>query len=263
MPVILVATALLVWLGLGPLRSLLKGEEEDQAPVPAVVESPSETFEELPPEPQAEPPDEFPVEPTVEPPALPEGTVPFHSANSPTELNPDLTWSLGGSADSAYDLDESGDTLTIVAGPNTMNWNDVVTAPMILYDVSGDFSAQVRVSSGSVPLHHTGYGLGVRSKSDHTTWLEVVQSQDLFAFKNIGGTVRSVGNVSYSDTVVHLRIERTADRFTISYSPDGEAWIRMRSNEELPLSGDAELYLLTYANGSPVEAQFSEFRVNG
>ena len=258
-PLVLVAAALLAWVGFGPLMELLNGQRTTQTQVlsPAPQSAGSTV------EPSVKPPVEPPDEPPAEPPALPESAVPLQAAGSPGVLNPDLVWHQGGTRANAYSLSGDGSTLTLVAGPDTMNWGDAETAPMVLYDLDGDFDfvAQVRAASSSgevVP--RTGFGFGVRSKSDPTRWLQLTRSQLLFATQNADAT-QHLNQIQYSEEAVHLRIERNGGRYALSYSRDGASWDALLTDSEFELPGGAELYLLAFAADDRFEAQFSDFRV--
>jgi regulation of enolase protein 1 (concanavalin A-like superfamily) len=144
-----------------------------------------------------------------------------------------------------------------------MNWGTAQTAPMILYRVSDDFTAQVRVECDpSLVSNYTGFGFGVRSRSDHATWLQLVRTHALFATRDAGGATSHLNTTPYGSSAVYLKIERSGTSFALGYSENGASWVNLYAGTYANLPPEVDLYLFSFASENPpLSARFSDLRV--
>jgi regulation of enolase protein 1 (concanavalin A-like superfamily) len=178
-------------------------------------------------------------------------------------LNSDLVWRPGTSPESTYTINGDKKILTLTAGPETMNWGGAETSPMILYQVSGNFEAQVEViCNPSSIVAYSGYGFGVRSRSDHLTWLQFEGGGDLFATENRSGATLHLNTTPYGRSNIYLRIKRVGDNFSFSYSANDDSWTYLVSDYNFNLPQDTEIYMFVFTPQSySLSVQFSDFRI--
>lgn len=190
--------------------------------------------------------------------------VSFSSPDDPEVLNEALGWQAGGSEANSYDLTLNPGALTLVGGPNTDQWRSVDSAPAIIYPVSGDFLAEVKVVFAPDENYQTA-GIGIRSVGE-PTWLRIARIYDsgnkLAVSASDGGNSSPLSVAEYVDDTVWLRVQRRGSIFNFSYSTNGSNWVELEKDLVFELPGDAELFLNAYSTANTgVVAQFSEFSV--
>jgi regulation of enolase protein 1 (concanavalin A-like superfamily) len=186
--------------------------------------------------------------------------VPFGSTSNPDELNPALKWWKGESKDSDYKVGER--SLTVTSGAWTNQVSEVNTAPMVTYPITGDFTAQVMMVFD--PSDGQYAGLGVKSIENDTTWLRITRARDgsgddVVFSTNDQGNFDYVNHTSYSQDVIHLRIERKGKVFNLFYSPDGNYWSNL-GETKFSLSNQAEVYFVVLGD-DPASAQFRDLKI--
>lgn len=208
--------------------------------------------------------DDITPESTADPAVAVSESLPFSSSDDPEVLNEALGWQAGGSEANSYDLTLNPGALTLVAGPNTNQWQSVDSAPAIIYPVSGDFLAEVKVVFAPDENYQLA-GIGIRSVGE-PTWLRIARAYDsgnkLLVTGSDGGNSSHLSIVEYVDDTVWLRVQRRGSIFNFFYSTNGSNWVELEKDLVFELPDDAELFLNAFSTANTgVVAQFSEFRV--
>ncbi|MCE7986818.1 MAG: DUF1349 domain-containing protein [Caldilinea sp. CFX5] len=184
------------------------------------------------------------------------------------ELNTDLSWISGTSSLSKYELDHTGGKLTIHSGPHTQLWDIVDSIPMILYTVSGDFTAQVRLEIDP-KRNHDFAGLGVRSTAiDSDSWIRMFRGygngQLLGYATMLNG--RPTDNISITNATkqIYLRLTRRGYDFQMDYSSDAKSWTLLHESVNVPMPETVYVHLYVNTgtdNNNSFSADFMEFSV--
>jgi regulation of enolase protein 1 (concanavalin A-like superfamily) len=168
-----------------------------------------------------------------------------------------------------YELLPSPNSFRVTAASSTDMNGGVKTAPLIVYAKSGDFDARVKVvASPSVPCQFAG--MGVRPTHSADAWLRIgrqscgANNQLVTTLDNQDQSRLGFGEndvVSYSFTTVYLRIQRTGQLFTLSYSRNGSDWQIIANKYALPMEEHVDIFLVTLShNGSEsLTADFYDF----
>jgi regulation of enolase protein 1 (concanavalin A-like superfamily) len=199
--------------------------------------------------------------------------IPFGSATNPYQLNPAFHWRQGGSTYSSVILSQVSPAVIITGGPNADSWQDKDQMPLLLYSISGDFDAQVKLDF-SPKSCGTAAGIGVRSATDNLTWLRFIRGCiDVPAVASIAvdsdnhgvaGRPTSPVNFSFPNSA-YLRIQRRGgSSFTFSYSANGNDWTSLLSDFLFQMPASAEIFVTAVSWGSEsAQAYFDDFRVAG
>lgn len=171
-------------------------------------------------------PTSTPISPTATVTPRPSGPIPFSLPGNPNQLNPTFTWHQGGSNASSYDLTLNPGYLTLIAGPNTQEWEDAVSAPLIGYPFTGDFEASVKAISNPTGRQHTRFC--VRAATDYNARLCIAEYGSTINIWTRDTWLQE--RISFSDDTVYLKIERRGSLFTLSYSTNGSNWIVVKEN---------------------------------
>ena len=155
---------------------------------------------------------------------------------------------------------------------------NVMNAPRLLRDVTGDFTAQVRVGGEFRPsgpsttpggLPFTGAGLVVIG--DDRTYLRLERAaldrngtNDPYVNwegRMNGGQWASSAKLLPDDGAIYLRLRRQGDRFFVSFSRDGAAWTDLPLQDvSLPATVKVGVAAVTSSAG-PFKPQFDDFRI--
>jgi hypothetical protein len=190
----------------------------------------------------------------------------FSDSANPNNLNPILGWQPGSSIGNNYDLEINPGELTLIAGANTDQKREINTLPLVIYTITGNFEAQVRVYC--IPTGNVQFaGIGVRSTSNSSTWARTLRGY--YNGQVVGVNVdqngqESFGNgIPYSNDIVYLKIVRNKSLVTFSYSTNGVNWVVSAKNIVAELPEDVEIYLYAFSayNNSGFVAQFKDFSV--
>jgi len=66
----------------------------------------------------------------------------------------------------------------------------------------------------------------------------------------------------YSKSTIYLKIKRTENYFTLSFSEDDFLWKDLKKDYLVPMSSDVEIFLVTLSNSNYIfSADFSDFSV--
>lgn len=191
----------------------------------------------------------------------------FTDPNDPNALNPTLVWQPGSAGVNAYDLTLGPESLTLIAGGGTDQWQGTNTGPFIVLPVSGDFDVSVRVETSPVEIFQRA-GIGVRSSQDINTWANISRNyhnaisggQGIMVLSNQQGNSSLLGNVAYAGEVCFFKIERRGPSLNLSYSEDGTNWIVLEPNYVANFGDPVEIFLMASStSGRGLTAQFSEF----
>ncbi|MBN1286092.1 MAG: DUF1349 domain-containing protein [Anaerolineae bacterium] len=188
--------------------------------------------------------------------------IPFAAPTDPATLNPAFEADSGGVVENTYSLDPETGALTIAAGPKTNIWGN--TASLVTYPLTGDFEAVVNVAFDPViGAVHKVAGLCVRPAGNPATWLRISMNngEQIFFKASVNGEDVATKEIGYSERTAFLKIERSADLFTLLYSMDGSNWTRLQTYyQEMP---DAvEVFFVVYATGEEgTSAEFRDFWV--
>lgn len=205
-------------------------------------------------------PTSTPIPPTATITPRPSGPIPFSLPGNPNQLNPAFTWHQGGSNASSYDLTLNPGYLTLIAGPNTQEWEGAVSAPLVAYPFTGDFEASVKTISNPTGRQHTRFC--VRAATDHNARLCIAEYGSTITIwtRDIWIDER----VSFSGDIAYLKIERKGSLFTLSYGTTGSNWIVVKENYVFDLTPNVEIYIGVAAPANEgLVAQFSDFVVIG
>lgn len=189
-------------------------------------------------------------------------------ASSDGSLNSLFTWHEGDSSANSYDI-TSSNSVTISAISNTNQWGDVNSAPLILFPISGDFIAQVRLDVNP-QQNLQGAGFGLLSMSNRKTWIRVERHN----YENLQRVTANIMNngqlvpgftentARYSGETVYFKIQRKGSLFSIWYSPDNNQWKYLFQDVSFDVPNNAEIYFYgaSIAN-TGITTQFSDFRV--
>jgi hypothetical protein len=188
----------------------------------------------------------------------------FASAGDGFSFSPIWKFYQGSSASRVFGIDVTTNTLTLFGDSNTEQSGNTTTAPVLAYEYEGDFTARVILNYSSVsPLHGTGFG--VRAGDNANEWIRLTRVDDELQFVvNEGGEASVEKSLSYTGgDNVYLQIGRTGDRFTLSYSIDGDSWDVLAEDFNFALPQTVEIFVTTFF-GEPTGAgsgTFSEFKV--
>jgi hypothetical protein len=188
----------------------------------------------------------------------------FASAVDEFSFSPIWKWYQGSSSSRVHSIDVENNILTLFGDSNTEQSGNTTTAPVLAYEYEGDFTARVILNYSSVsPLH--GAGFGVRGSDNSNMWLRLTRIEDeLQLIVNEGGEASVEKSLSYTGGVdVYLEIARTGDRFTLSYSIDGDSWDVIAQDFNFALPETVEIFLTTFFSepAGAAAGSFSEFRV--
>lgn len=187
------------------------------------------------------------------------------------ELNTDLSWISGTSSLSKYELDHTGGKLTIHSGPRTQLWDIVDSIPMILYPVSGDFTAQVRLEID--PKRNYDFaGLGVRSTPiDSESWIRMFRGYGEYGNGQLLGYAtmlngKPADNISITNATkqIYLRLTRRGYDFQMDYSSDAKSWTLLHESVNVPMPETVYVHLYVNTgtdNNNSFSADFMEFSV--
>jgi hypothetical protein len=154
-----------------------------------------------------------------------------------------------------------------------------VNAPRILKDVTGDFSARVKVPNrfgpagpstapGRLPYH----GAGLLLWSDPETYIRVERAsiaRDGKILHSAAFEVRSGGRIAHAQSMpiadgpLFLRLDRQGDQVLAFHSADGVGWIPLGS---VPVAMPAKARVGVAAINSsvqPLAARLEDYRVDG
>jgi hypothetical protein len=136
--------------------------------------------------------------------------------------------------------------------------------------VGGDFRATIAVKARTT-RHGDMVGFGVTGTPSTTHWISVVKAfasdANPNAFVGIvskrGDLLEMVSPTSYAADTVHFSIERRGDRFTFSYSPDGQRWSPVRQDLEFAVGRNAKIFAVAYSglDNPPLSAELSGLTV--
>ncbi len=196
--------------------------------------------------------------------------IPFGSATNPYQLNPVFRWRQGGSTYSNASLSRVSSAVIITGGPNADSWADKDQMPLLLYSISGDFDAQVKMDF-SPKMCNTYAAMGVRSATDNLTWIRFLRGcinspavgSIAIDLDNHGAPGRAIGPINFNfPNPAYLRIQRRGgSSFTCSYGPNGNDWTRLSDfSFQMPTSVEIFLTATSYGDTS-AQAYFDDFRV--
>ncbi len=155
----------------------------------------------------------------------------------------------------------------------------VLNAPRLVRDVTGDFTAQVRVDGDFSPtapstsptgLPYLGAGIVVGSGDQTFMRLEraaVNRGAKTVAYVDWEG--RTVGKANWSgngglndkEPAIYLRLRRLGDRFFAAFSRDGTNWTELPPQDvKLPAAVKVGVAAVTTSAG-PFKATFDDFRI--
>jgi regulation of enolase protein 1 (concanavalin A-like superfamily) len=190
----------------------------------------------------------------------------FGSTRNLNVLNSDFKWNQGGSPSSKYIISQSN-AIQIVADGGTDHWQGNYSAPLIAYQVKGNFEAQVKVLfDPTSPVQAAG--LGIRSSQSADTFVRMALASDpnyngksISVGENVGGLGKRLGFTPYRDNTTWMRMTRQNSNLTLSYSKDGKTWVDMVSDYPFELPAEAEVFLYAFSvyNNQNVVATFYDF----
>lgn len=185
--------------------------------------------------------------------AMTGASIPFETTDMPGMLNPVFHWYPGESVSSKYLLEADGSILAITAGPNTDQWNEINTGPIIAYPLVGDFTIEVKLTFDPSGSHWKSAGLGVRHSQDYSHWLRILSvlgdnnSRNLYLQSSSQGSTTGIDTIPYDDAIVYLKLNRVGQDFALSYSADGNQWTIAQESLTLDFPNAVEVFLLVYS----------------
>lgn len=184
-------------------------------------------------------------------------------------------WNDGGRADNSIAVDYVKEELTINVGPNTSQWTNDNTAPVLSFLTDQDFQVTVSfVFSPKVDFQHAGIGLFDTSDQK---WIRMSRAYDSHALetdldladsiyvmeKNDTDGVKKYNHVNYIDSKIYMRMTKKTNLVTFEYSRDGIKWEKLDEVKKDNLSKETEVYLFGYSTEKvPTKVIFKEIQFN-
>ena len=156
-------------------------------------------------------------------------------------------------------------------------------APRVLQKVTGDFVAEVKVTSdldpgdrAVIPGRAAYFGAGLLLWENATNYVRLERNEWSFGnrphqrhgplFEHWANNTNRINNAVFSNSFFHkdatwLRLERIGDQVTASYSHDGDGWTIYRS-AKMPLGADLQIGVAAISTSvKPFNVKFSDFKV--
>jgi len=191
---------------------------------------------------------------------------------NPLELNPALRWRQGYSTDNSYLYDPLSSTITIMALRGSQLWQRTNNTPMFRYAIEGDFEASVRLQFAPNNDYYKTAGMVILSGTDEFTWYRLFRLNVTNGGQIINSGFTRDGiyqdnlnrDTNYRHSVTYMRIARSGNMISSSFSPDGIDWT-IGANQ-VPFSLPDRVFIVltveSVTNSQAAVAQFSEFVVN-
>jgi regulation of enolase protein 1 (concanavalin A-like superfamily) len=191
--------------------------------------------------------------------------LPFAAADDPLQFAPIWQWYPGRSVSMVYSIDPTSNTLTLIAESLTEQRDTITSAPVLAYAVSGDVTAQVKLTIAPLNELH-GAGMGIRAAQDENSWVRIARVGDhVEVVSDVAGISTLVTSLPYEGGQdVYLRIERVGEAFTFAYSVNGNDWRIVMDNYLQALPQETQVFLTVFwaaAEGAAL-AQFAEMQVD-
>lgn len=187
--------------------------------------------------------------------------VAFAASDDGTQLADYWRWSPGISEGSTFRVTDNA--LTIVTGPKTDHYRDVITAPRVFVPLTTDFVLETTIKFAS----HADWqmaGISVRD-STSTDRAEIrlggrsEETQILEATDTVNAKHHQVSVVDYPDSIVRVRISRTGPFIDFEYSSNGEDWQSLLEDYVTSIGNDIRLSFYVYSTvDSATSATFSD-----
>jgi cytochrome c len=182
-----------------------------------------------------------------------------------TTLSSKWTW-VDSSGDCSYSLTENPGYVRIIlsSGEHDLYPDSNHNAPRIIQSANGDFVIETKVLFNP---QYNAQGAGILIWEDSNNYLRLNRLEDFrgqlvdLSGEN-GGSWSYFAENQYTYTITYLRVARTKNTFTASYSSDGVNWIFL-SSISFPLIDPVRigLFAINQWQNNPVYADFDYFRV--
>ena len=177
-------------------------------------------------------------------------------------------WEQGGDLNSSYDI-ISSNTLRITAAPETdrkinlSGNNNNKQCPLIVFPVTGDFEASVKVSfQSSTNFQRAALGLRDANDKNKEVLLYLMENYRLEALRiNSGKPERLADSINHNSKVVYLKIKRQLGNVSLLYSTNGLQLSSAAPEFQFSLSNKVEIFfeVLSSHNPNTAVAEFSDF----
>lgn len=181
-------------------------------------------------------------------------------------LNPSFRWERGASTTSSYVLDSQTNCVEIIAGANTDHWGNNTTAPFLIHQIDGDFSASVEVFAQPLQNYQMA-GIGV-SSIDNVVWFRNVRfyydGEYIGSAKSESSISQGLNGPAYNLNHFYLRLDRQGNRISSFFSSDGSVWYPIVENEPLNIGPTANffLYALSAQNNNTFSSRFCDLQIS-
>jgi len=191
--------------------------------------------------------------------------LPFAAADDPFQFAPIWQWYPGSAVSGVYGIDSTNNILTLLAAAPVEQRDTITSAPVLAYAVSGDVTAQVKLTISPLDESH-GAGLGIRAAQDENSWVRIARvGNQVEVVSDVAGVSTQVTSLPYEGgQEVYLRIERVGEMFTFAYSVNGNDWRMVTENYLQTLPQETQVFLTAFwpAAGGVATAQFAEMQVD-
>ena len=186
--------------------------------------------------------------------------------------NAPAKWYQGGSNDSRYSI-LTATKIEIHADTNTGQWDQELSAPLIVYSHFGDFDTWVRIHfPGNTPGGSSAY-IGVRAANEHTYWIstgrvfgwDIPDGANIDVLRTKHGTSSVLKREPYHghEEYTFFRIVRQGDKFSFFHSENGNTWTLFHSVDKFEIPQQTEIFLgIGVWNGDGATSEFSDWQVH-